>query len=403
MIVVTKLASKVLISAGLICYGIASLAADIHGVRVWPSSDKTRIVFDLSQSVEYKVFVIPSPDRIVIDFKNTRANKKLLSSIRTNKLLKDIRSATQPNNAHRVVLDLRSKAQFRTFQLGPANNRGHRLVVDLTDKTKSTPTLPVTRTINQPVAQLQNKPAGQLQPALLRDLVIAVDAGHGGKDPGAIGKGGTREKEVALSIARKLAQKINATHGMKAVMTRNSDKFLELRQRMQIARTNHADLFISVHADAFKNHMVRGSSVYILSENGASSEAARFLAERENAADHIGGVSLDQKDKLLKEVLVNLSQNAVRDASYNVADKVLRGLSTVGAVHKPSVQHAGFMVLKSPDIPSILIETAFISNPLEERKLLNPHEQNKLVNAIHAGVTNYFTEYAPPDTRLAAR
>lgn len=378
---------------------MASFAADIQGVRVWPAPDKTRIVFDLNQRVDYQTFLLPSPDRIVIDFKNTRGHNKLGTSLKTNKLLKKMRSASRPNNGHRVVLDLRNRVHFKTFLLGPGENRGHRLVVDLIDKAHGTipgQSLPASKPV-QPVPPT-------LPQMVLRDLVVAVDAGHGGKDPGATGKNGTREKDVVLAIARKLAKKINDTPGMRAVMTRTSDKFLELRQRMGIARANHADLFISVHADAFRKHTVRGSSVYILSENGASSEAARFLAERENAADHLGGVSLGHmQDKVLKEVLVDLSQNAVRDASYNIADKVLKGLKTVGPVHKPSVQHAGFVVLKSPDIPSILIETAFISNPLEESKLLNPREQNKLVNAIHSGVTNYFSEYAPSGTRLVAR
>lgn len=391
----------------LFSVGEASYSAEIEGLRVWPAPDKTRVVFDLSEAVEFKAFTIKNPDRVVIDFKNSKARDQLVVPVSKNKLLKKVRSAEKQNNIYRVVLDLRHKVNIDSFQLNPDNNRGHRVVVDLLDPSvthKKWQAKPSVAKLIQPKSDhKQSKNKKDLSKLVLRDLIVAVDAGHGGKDPGATGKRGTKEKDVVLSIAKKLAAKINNTSGMRAVLTRKTDKFLPLRDRIDIARANNADLFISIHADAFRNRKVQGSSVYVLSENGASSEAARWLAEKENSADFIGGVTLHTEDPVLKEVLIDLSQNAVLDASTNIAGKVLGGLKRVGKVHKPNVQHAGFVVLKSPDIPSILIETGFITNPSEERKLLNPKQQNKLVNAIHSGIRRYFSEYAPPGTRLAAR
>ena len=392
----------------LLFIGEISYSAEIQGLRVWPAPDKTRVVFDLSEATEFEAFTIKNPDRVVIDFKNSKARDQLIVPVSKNKLLKKIRSAEKQNNLYRVVLDLRHKVNIASFPLGPENDRGHRVVIDLLDPSvthKSRQVKPVVAKQSQPKPdQSESRQHRKDVPKLtMRDLVVAVDAGHGGKDPGATGKRGTKEKNVVLSIAKKLAKKINNTKGMRAVLTRKSDNYLSLRKRIEIARKNNADLFISIHADAFKNHSVQGSSVYVLSENGASDEAARWLAEKENSVDFIGGVKLDTEDERLKEVLIDLSQNAVLDASSNIANKVLGGLKRVGKVHKPNVQHAGFVVLKSPDIPSILIETGFITNPSEERKLLNPRQQNKLVSAIHSGIKRYFSEYAPPGTRLASK
>jgi len=383
-----------------------AFSAEIERLRVWPAPDKTRVVFDLSGNVEYKAFTVDNPSRVVIDFKNSNAQKELVLPVRKNRLLKRVRSAKKQNKSFRVVLDLRRNVKIKSFQLGPAENKGHRLVIDLIDPRMAPQAEPQVAQgkKKKPAKQtVSKKKKQQVSEPILRDLVVAIDAGHGGKDPGASGKRGTREKDVVLSIAKKLARKINNTPGMRAVLTRERDIFLPLRKRIEIARRHNADLFISLHADAFRNHTVQGSSVYVLSEHGASSEAARWLAEKENAADFIGGVKLHTEDKLLKEVLIDLSQNAVMDASTNVAREVLNGLQRIGKVHKPTVQHAGFVVLKAPDIPSILIETAFITNPKEERKLINPSHQKKLVDAIHRGITRYFSEYAPPGTRLAAR
>ena len=238
-------------------------------------------------------------------------------------------------------------------------------------------------------------PAGQ------RDLVVAIDAGHGGEDPGAIGKYGTREKDVALRVARQLADRINQEPGMRAVLTRTGDYFVPFRERLRRARVAQADLFVSIHADAFVNRSVRGSSVYVLSTGRASSEAARWLADRENAADLVGGVSLDDKGDVLASVLLDLSQNAVISASREAAGRVLTELDRIGDLKKTDVQHASLIVLTSPDIPSMLIETAYISNPQEEKKLRDPSHQSRLATAIHAGVKRYFYDNPPPGTRVA--
>jgi N-acetylmuramoyl-L-alanine amidase len=235
-----------------------------------------------------------------------------------------------------------------------------------------------------------------------KDIVIAIDAGHGGDDPGARGPQGTLEKKVTFAIAQKLAALIKAQPGMKAVMVRKGDYYVGLRKRIQIARAAKADLFISIHADAFESANVRGASVYTLSRNGASSEAARWLADTENAADLIGGVSLDDKEDVLASVLLDLSQAATQEASVNVAGHVLKNVQDICELHKGSVQKAGFLVLKSPDIPSILVETAFISNPLEERNLLSKSYQSKIAKAIFKGVHSYFKQAAPINSRIAA-
>jgi len=235
-----------------------------------------------------------------------------------------------------------------------------------------------------------------------RDLVIAVDAGHGGKDPGAIGRKGTYEKQVTLAIARQLAAAIDREDGMRAVMVRGDDRFISLRGRIVKARDYKADMFISIHADSVRDRNVGGSSVYVLSLRGASDEAARWLAERENAADLMGGVSLDDKNDVLASVLLDVTQKESVSNSVDAAESILGSLRGVTSVHRPRVQHAGFVVLKSPDIPSVLVETAFISNVADERRLKDPVHQLKIAEAIHAGVRSYFYARPPPGTRVAA-
>lgn len=232
---------------------------------------------------------------------------------------------------------------------------------------------------------------------------MAIDPGHGGEDPGASGRLGTKEKNVVLAIGRKLKALLNRKHGIRAFLVRDGDYYIGLKKRMRIARNHKADLFISIHADAFRNPLVYGSSVYVLSQRGASSEAAKWLADRENSADLVGGVSLDDKDDLLASVLLDLSQTATLDASINLGANILNELKKLGKTHKKKVQRAGFMVLKSPDIPSILIETAFISNPDEERRLRNSRHQQRVAKAILTGVLRYLKNNAPQDTMLAVR
>lgn len=358
----------------------------IESLRVWAAPDSTRVVFDVSAPVKYKVFSLESPDRTVIDIKHARLEKRLAQPGAGDHYLRRVRVAARNGQDLRVVLDLKQAAIHESFQLKPNQYYGHRLVIDLQGgKAGATPA----------------RPAGR--PARPRDVIIAIDAGHGGEDPGAIGPGGTYEKDVVLQIAKTLARAINRERGMRAVLIREGDYYMSLRKRIRSARRHKADLFLSIHADAFPNRKVQGASVYTLSRRGASSEAARWLAERENAADLVGGVSLDDKDDVLASVLLDLSQTASLEASIDVADRVLKGLQRVGKVHKKRVQSAGFAVLKSPDIPSILIETAFISNPSEEKKLLSHKHRGNLAGAIVTGLRGYFRDFAPAGTLLAAR
>jgi N-acetylmuramoyl-L-alanine amidase len=298
--------------------------------------------------------------------------------------VKLVRMAHRSTGELRVVLDLSRPIQAKSFLTAPNKRYGYRLVIDLG----------ATQGVDTPVRVEHARPDA-------RDLVIAIDAGHGGEDPGAIGKNGTREKDVVLAIARELALKINAEPGMKAVLTRNGDYFVPLRDRMRRARAQAADLFVSIHADSIRDPRIDGSSVYILSQRGATDEASRWLAERENASDLIGGVSLDDKDGVLASVLLDLSQSASLNASQVAAERVLRQLNRVGEIRKPQVQQARFMVLKSPDIPSMLVETAYISNPQEELRLRAQPHQAKLAAAIHQGVHDYFYANPPAGTRIA--
>jgi N-acetylmuramoyl-L-alanine amidase len=370
------------------CLGfLASLPAiaaapALQDIRVWASPDSTRIVLDLSAPATYRMFTLEGPDRVVIDFDDIDADRSALELPPQTGVVTGVRLGERGRNGLRVVLDVNAKVPAEAFLTPPNETYGHRLVVDL----------------GHPQAQRPVKVAGGNGQ---RDLVIAIDAGHGGEDPGAIGKGGTREKTVALAVARKLADRINAEPGMKAVLTRTGDYFVKFRDRISRARDNQADLFVSVHADAFVNREVRGSSVYVLSTRRASSEAARMLADRENAADLIGGVSLHDKGDVLASVLLDLSQNAAISASREAAARVLEQLDHVGQLKKSDVQHASLIVLTSPDVPSMLVETAFISNPSEEKKLRDPAHQDRLADAIHAGVRRYFYDNPPPGTQVA--
>jgi N-acetylmuramoyl-L-alanine amidase len=316
------------------------------------------------------------------------------------------------------VLDLTQGTRPKAFSLKPNDRYGHRLVIDLyevdTDVQKSRTTTPrntpktASKAVPKTVARASS-PA--VKPVVvktstatpLRELVIAIDAGHGGKDVGATGRRGTREKTVVLSISRKLAELIKKEPGMRPVLIRDGDYYLGLRQRIDKARKHNADLFISIHADAFRDSRARGSSVFVLSRRGASSEMARWIAAKENAADLAGGVSLDDKDDMLTGVLLDLSQSATLAASHEVASNMLSGLKQLGKTHKSTVQRAGFMVLKSPDIPSILVETAFISNPTEENNLRNSRHQAKLAQAMLNGIRDYFDNHPPPGTMRVAR
>jgi N-acetylmuramoyl-L-alanine amidase len=357
--------------------------AELQEIRLWASPDSTRVVLDLSAPVSYSVFALSNPERIVIDLEQVGADAARLPAAAVVGVVSGVRVATRDTGGLRVVLDLTTRVEPKSFLTPPNETYGHRLVVDLGLEQALRP------------VKIANDGNGQ------RDVVVAIDAGHGGEDPGAVGKAGTREKDVVLAVARRLAERINAEPGMRAVLTRTGDYFVPFRERIRRARTQQADLFVSVHADAFVNRSVRGSSVYVLSTRRASSEAARWLADRENAADLIGGVSLDDKSDVLASVLLDLSQNASISASRDAATRVLEELDRVGQLKKSEVQHASLIVLTSPDVPSMLVETAYISNPEEERRLRDPDHQARLAGAIHTGLRRYFHENPPPGTRIA--
>ena len=347
----------------------------LTGIRISQSAeDHTRVVFDLSGDFEHRLFTLNDPHRVVIDLHDTRESQAIDISRESTSLMSGIRSASKDNGRLRVVLDLKGKARPRSFELKPDGKSGHRLVVDL-HATKLDPTPIITS------QQERNKQKKQ--------FVIALDPGHGGRDPGAIGKKGTREKDVALSVAKKMKTLINQTSGYRAILTREGDRFVSLRNRVKKAREAEADIFISLHADSFHKPNVKGASVYALSLSGASSEAARWIAEKENASDLIGGISLDDKDDLIASVLLDLSQTATIQDSLELGSDVLSNIGKVSRLNNNKVQQAGFAVLKAPDMPSILIETAFLSNPAEEKKLRNPKHQHKLAKAVFSGIKNH--------------
>jgi N-acetylmuramoyl-L-alanine amidase len=366
----------------LLLTSVAAAGTTVENIRIWAENNKTRVVLDLSDSVDHSIFTLRGPDRLVIDLKDSRFSKQLSELPRGAGSVRAIRGAIRSNGQLRVVLDLNSAVRSRTFAAGPNATYGDRLVIDL-----------------QPTGSLETVKRASESYRPGRDIVIAIDAGHGGHDPGSIGPRKTREKDVALEISRELAKRINAEPGMKAVLIRDRDLYIDHRERTAIARRHKADLFVSVHADSVADRRARGASVYALSLKGASDEAARQLARRENAS--VGGVSLDDKDDVLASVLLDLSQNASLSASLDVGNKVAREMGKVAKMHRTTVQQAGFLVLKSPDLPSILVETAFISNPDEEKKLRDRGYQGRLSNSILAGIRDYFYTNPPPDTQIA--
>lgn len=363
-------------------------AATVDGVRMWAGPDNTRLVFDISGPIDHKIFMLRSPNRIVVDMQNTRLRKQPAGLNFSDGVVTDLRSGERNGNDLRMVLDIKGRVRPKSFLLKPTQQYGHRLVIDLQDASAKQ-----SRKIKR---QVSVNPRGAP-----RDLIVAIDAGHGGEDPGATGRRGTREKDVVLAIARELERLIRKERGMRPVMIRTGDYFVGLKDRRKKARELKADLFVSIHADAFRNGRARGTSVYVLSQGSATSKAAKWLAENENNSDLIGGVSLDDKDDLLGSVLLDLSRNASIAASLDVGGKVLQQLKVIGRVHKDRVEQAGFAVLKAPDIPSILVETGYISNKYEENNLRNKKHQRKLARAMLGGVRSYFRHNAPPGTLLA--
>ncbi len=375
----------------------ANNIAQISDLRIADRKTETRIVFDLNAPVKHSIFVLKNPDRVVLDIGQCDANGKLKVGRVGGTLVKDLRYAQKTNEKLRVVFDLNSPVSPKSFLLPPQSGKAYRLVIDLTATTALTTAPSETKKPHaEPVVAMKDAPVSR------RDVVIAIDAGHGGKDPGAIGRGGTREKDIVLSISKRLKNLIDKEPGMKAVLIRDRDTFVPLRGRIKKASKLNADIFLSIHADAAVNRRAKGSSVYVLSQHGATSEAARILAQRENASDKIGGVSLEDKDDVLKSVLVDLSQTATIDASIDLAEDILNELAKVGNILRDEVEQAGFAVLKSPDIPSVLVETAFISNPAEEKRLKTTTHQQKLATAILKGLRRYAKDHAPANAILAS-
>ncbi|WP_255611661.1 N-acetylmuramoyl-L-alanine amidase [Marinobacterium arenosum] len=373
----------------LLLLGVTSVqAASVRNVRMWLAPDHARLVFDLSGPVEHKIFTLSGPDRLVLDIERSSLATDLGKLGLAKSPIDKIRSAQKGKNL-RIVLDLNEKIRPRSFDLKPNDQYGHRLVVDLFRPEQQPVSVPLASS-----SSLDQK----------RDIVISIDAGHGGDDPGAIGPGRTREKDVVLAIAKRLDALLDAEPGFKGELTRQGDYYISLRGRTQLARKNNADMFVSIHADAFKNPAARGASVWVLSPRGASSEMGRWLARKENSADLMGGVgsvSLEDKDKVLASVLLDMSMTASRADSRELAKNIHSNIAGFARMHKSHVEQAGFVVLKSPDIPSVLVETGFISNPAEARKLRSSGYQRQMADAIFRGIKAHFHSRPPANSLIA--
>ena len=360
-------------------------AALLKDVRMAKHNNQVRLVLDLDSNVNTHVFSLQNPHRLVIDLENTILSKSIKKDNLQNNFIRDIRFGGGVKEALRVVLDVARITKFKHFMIPGNRTQNTRMVVDISFPENS--------------SKLSQN---QVSSDLLRDIRIVIDPGHGGKDPGAIGPNGTWESVVALAVSQRLAEQINKTQDMRAFLTRSDDSFVPLRDRMEIARERKADLFISIHADALDNNpRVRGASIYTLSDKGAVDEASKRLAKRENEDISIGDVSLSGKDDSFASLMMGLSQGATNEASLEIGEFVLTELSRVISIRKKKVQQSGLLVLKSPDVPSILIETTYISNPNEEKKLKDRNFQNKLANAILKGVRNYFLVNPPEETKFA--
>jgi N-acetylmuramoyl-L-alanine amidase len=397
---------------------LAQTATRIAAARVWPSPDYTRVTLETPAGVKYEVMSLKDPDRLVLDLADVEAGgtlSELADKISPNDpYIKGMRMGRFKPGVLRVVFDLKAEVKPQVFTLPPIGDYGHRLVLDLYPLVPPDPLLALLEQLEKPrlpapavpgdgrilppAPASPGKPPAQAAPRVpaKRLIIVAVDAGHGGEDPGARGRGGTYEKTVTLAIARKLRERIDQEGNMRAFLIREDDYYIPLHMRVAKAQRVRADLLVSIHADAFVRPHARGSSVFALSERGATSAAAGWLARQENAADMIGGVNLEGKDKYLKMTLADLSLSAQINDSLKVARSVLSELGGVNTLHKPQVEQAGFAVLKAPDIPSILVETAFISNPEEERKLRSDAYQRKIAEAVFAGIRSYFAQNPPP-------
>lgn len=399
----------------------AAKAPVMLAVRVWPAADYTRVTLELDAPVKFTQFSVENPDRLVVDIEGVEFNKvfeSLSGKIAADDpYIKLLRAGRYKPGVVRLVMELKTKVAPQVFEVAPVGSYGHRLVLDVYPANPVDPLLqlveksqdsqpspqaprPEPREEPRPAERKPENPGSNQggkdhYPQVTRLVTIALDPGHGGEDPGAVGKGGTQEKAVTLAIARRLRAKLETIPNFRAVLTRDSDYFVPLGMRVQKARGVRADLFVSIHADAWIKPDARGSSVFVLSEQGASSSAARWLAQKENSADLIGGVNLGQKDPFLAKTLLDLSQSATNTDSAKLARSVLGELGGINQLHKGQVEHAAFAVLKAPDIPSILVETAFISNPEEEKRLADEAYQERMAEAILRGIRHYFAKNPP--------
>jgi N-acetylmuramoyl-L-alanine amidase len=398
-------------------FGSAAIAeTTISAARVWPAAEYTRITLESATPIQYSLSILKTPDRVVIDLEDitfTSELENLPGKVGVNDpYIRALRIGRFKPGVLRLVLDLKTEVAPQAFELKPVANYGYRLVLDIYPTIPPDPlmallgggaiTMPqVGEADTRPEVKSHDKSSrggessGKAKPEVRRLIIIAIDPGHGGEDPGAISRSGTQEKDITLAIAQKLKSKIDKEPNMRAALTRDGDYFISLPMRLTKARLLNADLFVSVHADAFIKPHARGSSVFALSERGATSAAARWLAKKENDADLIGGVNLDGKDHYLKQTLLDLSQTATINDSLKLGREVLAEIGDINHLHKNEVEQAGFAVLKSPDIPSILVETAFISNPDEEKRLRDTAYQDKMAEAMLAGIKRYFANNPP--------
>ncbi|MER2554547.1 MAG: N-acetylmuramoyl-L-alanine amidase [Thauera sp.] len=399
-------------------------SASLLAVRVWPSPEYTRITLEGTSQLRHSHMVVEDPHRLVVDLEGVQIDSVLQSLpskvLDSDPYIRLIRAGQNRPGVVRVVVELKTAVNAQVFTLDPVGNYGHRLVLDLHPTAEHDPLMalimkdsPMDAAIGDAggdtTAVARSEPSRPVQreqrnaPAVNRLYTVVLDAGHGGEDPGAVGHGGSYEKNVTLSIAHRLKRKIDAEQGLRAVLTRDGDYFVPLHQRVARARRVRADLFVSIHADAFVRPEANGSSVYVLSERGASSSAARWLAQKENDADLVGGVNLARQDGHIARTLLDLSQTATINDSFKLGRAMLGELGSINRLHKPEVEQAGFAVLRAPDIPSVLVETAFISNPQEERRLNDEAYQDKMATALMRGIRRYFQEHAPAAPTRVAR
>jgi N-acetylmuramoyl-L-alanine amidase len=365
-------------------------ATQIRNARLWHSDDKLRLVFDLSGPVQYKTFSLSAPERLIIDLSGANLSGDFSQLALSNTVIRSIRSGPSGQGDTRIVLDLSSPVQLASFLLPPQDGQGHRLVLDL----RTAAPLQMTAAPEATVDKAHPK----------RDIIVVVDPGHGGKDPGAVGAKGEREKDVVLSIAQLLAKRLKREKGFDVKLVRNDDFFVPLRKRVEIARKHNADMFISVHADAAPRLTASGASVYCLSEGGATSATARFMAQRENGADLLGATSLlnlKDKDPMLAGVILDMSMNATIAASLQLGSTVLGSLAGITTLHQKRVEQAGFAVLKSPDVPSILVETGFISNARDSQRLVTTRHQQAVADGLFEGLQRYFQKNPPVNSYVA--